>query len=82
MFAQGEISPALNYRPSNSAYECAWDNIIGGAEEFNDPPHFHSLRSFRAASRVNGDNLQCNCQEATGAGWPPKTDIEAECFPV
>jgi hypothetical protein len=59
-FAQGEISPALNYQPGNPAYKRVWDDIIRAAEEFNDPGQFTTFIAFEWTSLVRGNNLHRN----------------------
>ncbi len=60
MFAQGEISPALNYQPGNPAYERVWGDLLAAAEEFNDPGRFTTFIAFEWTSLVNGNNLHRN----------------------
>jgi hypothetical protein len=60
MFAQGEISPALNYQPGNPAYKRVWDDILAAAEEFNEPGVFTTFAAFEWTSLVNGNNLHRN----------------------
>jgi hypothetical protein len=60
MFAQGQISPALNYQPGNPAYKRVWDDIIRAAEEFNEPGRFTTFIAFEWTSLVNGNNLHRN----------------------
>lgn len=59
-FAQGTISPALNYQPGNPAYKRVWDDIIAAAEEFNDPGVFTTFIAFEWTSLVSGNNLHRN----------------------
>ncbi|WP_181893172.1 DUF3604 domain-containing protein [Falsiruegeria mediterranea] len=59
-FAQGNVSPALNYQPGNSAYARVWDDIIAAAEEFNDPGHFTTFIAYEWTSLVKGNNLHRN----------------------
>jgi hypothetical protein len=59
-FAQGDISPVLNYQPGNPAYERVWDDIMRAAEEFNDPGRFTTFIAFEWTSLVSGDNLHRN----------------------
>jgi len=60
MFAQGEISPALNYQPGNPAYKRVWDDLIRAAEEFNEPGKFTTFIAFEWTSLVSGNNLHRN----------------------
>ena len=60
MFAQGEISPALNYQPGNPAYKRVWDDLIRAAEEFNEPGTFTTFIAFEWTSLVKGNNLHRN----------------------
>jgi hypothetical protein len=59
-FAQGEISPALNYQPGNPAYERVWEDIMAAAEEFNDPGRFTTFIAFEWTSLITGNNLHRN----------------------
>ncbi len=59
-FAQGTISPALNYQPGNPAYKRVWDDIIAAAEEFNEPGVFTAFIAFEWTSLVRGNNLHRN----------------------
>ncbi len=59
-FAQGTISPELNYQPGNPAYERVWDDLIAAAEEFNDPGVFTTFIAFEWTSLVSGNNLHRN----------------------
>ncbi len=59
-FAQGTISPVLNYQPGNSAYKRVWDDIMAAAEEFNDPGVFTTFIAFEWTSLVAGNNLHRN----------------------
>ncbi|MFD0980029.1 DUF3604 domain-containing protein [Tropicimonas aquimaris] len=59
-FAQGTISPALNYQPGNPAYKRVWDDIIAAAEEFNDPGVFTTFIAYEWTSLVKGNNLHRN----------------------
>lgn len=49
-FAQGTISPALNYQPGNPAYKRVWDDIIAAAEEFDNPGVFSTMIAFEWTS--------------------------------
>jgi hypothetical protein len=60
MFAQGEVSPALNYQPGNPAYKRVWDDLIRAAEEFNEPGTFTTFIAFEWTSLVRGNNLHRN----------------------
>ena len=66
-FAQGEISPELNYQPGNPAYERVWDDIVRAAEEFNDPGTFTTFIAFEWTSLVSGNNLHRNVIFRDGA---------------
>jgi Protein of unknown function (DUF3604) len=57
MFAQGNLSPALNYQPGNPAYQAVWDDIVQAAEEYNEPHRFTTLIGFEWTSLVSGNNL-------------------------
>jgi Protein of unknown function (DUF3604) len=59
-FAQGKISPVLNYQPGNPAYKRTWIDIVAAAEEFNDPGKFTTFIAFEWTSLVNGNNLHRN----------------------
>jgi hypothetical protein len=59
-FAQGTISPALNYQPGNPAFRRVWDDIMAAAEEFNDPGVFTTFIAFEWTSLVSGNNLHRN----------------------
>lgn len=59
-FAQGTISPVLNYQPGNPAYKRVWDDIMAAAEEFNDPGVFTTFIAFEWTSLVSGNNLHRN----------------------
>ncbi len=60
LFAQGEVSPALNYQPGNPAYAAVWDDIIAAAEEFNVPGVFTTFIAYEWTSLVGGRNLHRN----------------------
>jgi hypothetical protein len=66
-FAQGTISPALNYQPGNPAYKRVWDDIVAAAEEFNDPGVFTTFIAFEWTSLVAGNNLHRNVIFRDGA---------------
>ena len=59
-FAQGKVSPALNYQPGNPAYKRVWDDLIQAAEEYNDPGAFTTFIAFEWTSLVSGNNLHRN----------------------
>ena len=59
-FAQGTLSPALNYQPGNPAYQRVWGEIIQAAEDFNDPHHFTTFIAYEWTSLVKGNNLHRN----------------------
>jgi hypothetical protein len=59
-FAQGTISPAINYQPGNPAYKRVWDDIVAAAEEFNAPGVFTTFIAFEWTSLVAGKNLHRN----------------------
>ena len=66
-FAQGNLSPALNYQPGNPAYERVWEDIIAAAEEFNAPGVFTTFIAFEWTSLVGGNNLHRNVIFRDGA---------------
>ena len=66
-FAQGTISPALNYQPGNLAYKRVWDDIVAAAEEFNAPGVFTTFIAFEWTSLVAGNNLHRNVIYRDGA---------------
>jgi hypothetical protein len=66
-FAQGTISPALNYQPGNPAYKRVWDDIVAAAEEFNAPGVFTTFIAFEWTSLVAGNNLHRNVIFRDGA---------------
>ena len=59
-FAQGDLSPAINYQPGNPAYQRVWDDLVRTAEEFNDPGVFTTFIAFEWTSLVAGNNLHRN----------------------
>ena len=59
-FAQGEISPAINYQPGNPAYKRVWEDLVNAAEEFNSPGVFTTFIAFEWTSLVKGNNLHRN----------------------
>ncbi|MCG6986406.1 MAG: DUF3604 domain-containing protein [Thiocapsa sp.] len=66
-FAQGEISPELNYQPGHPAYRRVWDDIVRAAEAFNDPGTFTTYIAFEWTSLVSGNNLHRNVIFRDGA---------------
>ncbi|MGD9023633.1 MAG: DUF3604 domain-containing protein, partial [Desulfobacterales bacterium] len=66
-FAQGKISPELNYQPGNPAFKRVWDDIVRAAEEFNDPGRFTTFIAFEWTSLVEGNNLHRNVIFRDGA---------------
>jgi hypothetical protein len=66
-FAQGTLSPVLNYQPGNPAYKRVWDDIIAAAEEFNEPGVFTTFIAFEWTSLVAGNNLHRNVIFRDGA---------------
>lgn len=59
-FAQGTLSPALNYQPGNPAYARVWGELIQAAEDFNNPHHFTTFIAYEWTSLVKGNNLHRN----------------------
>ncbi len=59
-FAQGTLSPVLNYQPGNPAYKRVWDDIIAAAEEFYEPGDFTTFIAYEWTSLVSGNNLHRN----------------------
>ena len=59
-FAQGTLSPVLNYQPGNPAYARVWGELIQAAEEFNDPNRFTTFAAYEWTSLVKGNNLHRN----------------------
>ena len=59
-FAQGKISPELNYQPGNPAFKSVWDDIVRAAEEFNDPGTFTTFIAFEWTSIPVNQNLHRN----------------------
>jgi hypothetical protein len=59
-FAQGTISPALNYQPGNPAYARVWKELIQAAEDFNNPHQFTTFIAYEWTSLVKGNNLHRN----------------------
>jgi len=66
-FAQGEISPELNYQPGNPAFKRVWDELIQAAEDYNDPGHFTTFIAFEWTSLASGNNLHRNVIFRDGA---------------
>ena len=66
-FAQGEISPVLNYQPGNPDYKRTWEDLVQAAEEYNDPHHFTTLIAYEWTSLVKGNNLHRNVILRDGA---------------
>lgn len=66
-FAQGTISPELNYQPGNPAYKRVWDDIIAIAEEFYEPGVFTTFIAYEWTSLVKGNNLHRNVIFRDGA---------------
>lgn len=59
-FAQGTLSPALNYQLGNEAYVRVWDNLVTIAEEYYQPGVFTTFAAFEWTSLVSGNNLHRN----------------------
>jgi hypothetical protein len=59
-FAQGTLSPEINYQPGNPAYDRVWEDVIEAAEEFNQPGVFTTFIAFEWTSLVAGNNLHRN----------------------
>lgn len=59
-FAQGKVSPAINYQPGNPAYKRVWEDLVNAAEEFNSPGIFTTFIAFEWTSLVRGNNLHRN----------------------
>jgi hypothetical protein len=59
-FAQGTLSPALNYQPGNPAYTRVWGELIQAAEDFNEPHRFTTFIAYEWTSLVKGNNLHRN----------------------
>ena len=59
-FAQGTLSPVLNYQPGNPAYARVWGELIQAAEDFNDPNRFTTFAAYEWTSLVKGNNLHRN----------------------
>jgi len=66
-FAQGEISPALNYQPGNPDYKRTWESLVQAAEEYNEPHHFTAMIAYEWTSLVKGNNLHRNVILRDGA---------------
>ncbi len=59
-FAQGTLSPELNYQPGNPAFDRVWDDTMAAAEEYNDPGIFTTFIAFEWTSLEMGNNLHRN----------------------
>lgn len=59
-FAQGTLSPVLNYQPGNPAYTRVWQELIQAAEDFDEPNHFTTFIGYEWTSLVKGNNLHRN----------------------
>jgi len=59
-FAQGKISPALNYQPGNEGYKRTWQDLVNAAEENNEPHKFTAMIAYEWTSMVKGNNLHRN----------------------
>lgn len=59
-FAQGTLSPALNYQPGNPGYANTWEDLVTAAEEFNEPHVFTAMIAYEWTSLVAGNNLHRN----------------------
>jgi hypothetical protein len=66
-FAQGTLSPVLNYQPGNPAYARVWGELIQAAEDFNDPNRFTTFIGYEWTSLVKGNNLHRNVIFRDGA---------------
>jgi hypothetical protein len=66
-FAQGTLSPALNYQPGNPAYTRVWQELIQSAEDFNNPPYFTTFIAYEWTSLAKGNNLHRNVIFRDGA---------------
>jgi hypothetical protein len=60
LFAQGKISPAMNYQPGNPAFVATWEKIVKVGEEYYEPGKFTSMFGFEWTSLVQGNNLHRN----------------------
>ena len=60
MFAQGTLSPVLNYQPGNPGYANTWEVLVKAAEEYNEPHRFTALIAYEWTSLVAGNNLHRN----------------------
>lgn len=67
LFAQGKVSPALNYQPGNPAYARVWDDLVATAEDFNQPGVFTTFIAYEWTSLVEGNNLHRNVIFRDGA---------------
>jgi len=59
-FAQGTLSPVLNYQPGNPGYTRTWEYLVQAAEEYNEPHRFTTLIAYEWTSLVKGNNLHRN----------------------
>ena len=59
-FAQGTLSPALNYQPGNPGYANTWKLLVDTAEEYNEPHQFTAMIAYEWTSLVKGNNLHRN----------------------
>ncbi len=66
-FAQGKLSPVLNYQPGNPAYARVWGELIQAAEDFNEPNRFTTFIGYEWTSLVKGNNLHRNVIFRDGA---------------
>jgi hypothetical protein len=61
-FSQGKMNKEMfaNYSPGSRRYSTIWDDVIGNAEEFNNPGRFTAFIAFEWTSLVNGANMHRN----------------------
>ena len=59
-FAQGTLSPVLNYQPGNAGYKRTWGDLVQAAEEFNEPHRFTAMIAYEWTSLTKGNNLHRN----------------------